>query len=212
MISLSRHSDIMAQRHKDCYNNGTMTTEMTQILLDGMRREGWPALAAKHSADKGGWTRGGITARNWGDWRLLGRDATPEELNAITAPQALDFYFQRYVVLPKFDLVTDKRLQALLVDWAFTSWSDDPIKALQTSLARQGMLPGAIDGRLGPKTFIALSRANVKQTFNNVLAARIAFYLWLAFDAQTRQFLRDHPTTQLHNARGWVNRCLEFLR
>ena len=189
-----------------------MTTEMRRILLDGMRREGWPAPAAKHSADKGGWTRGGITARSWGDWLHLGRDATVAELNAITEPQALDFYFQRYVVLPKFDLVTDKQLQTLLVDWAFTSWSDDPIIALQMSLMRQGMQPGTVDGRLGPKTLIALSRANVRQTYNNVLAARIAFYMRLAFDAQTGKFLQDHPTTQLHNARGWVNRCLEFLR
>ena len=190
-----------------------MTAEMTRILLDGMRREGWPAPAAKHSADKGGWTRGGITAKSWGSY--LGNDDKPAsvaQLNDITEVQALGFYFQRYVVLPKFDLVTDKQLQALLVDWAFTSWSDDPINALQMSLMRQGMQPGTVDGRLGPKTLIALSRANVRQTYNDVLAARIAFYMRLAFDAQTRQFLKDHPLTQLHFARGWVNRCLEFLR
>lgn len=189
-----------------------MTPTTHALLIEGLRREGWPKPARKHPADKGGWTRGGITAKNWGAYRRLGRPATPSELNAITELDALDFYYERYVRLPGLESVPDDSLRALLVDWTFTSWSDDPIKALQQSLAARLLYDGPIDGVLGPKTKAALLMDRApRQTYREVLAARIRFYLGLAFDDQVDAFLESHPTSQLQNARGWVNRCLEFL-
>jgi lysozyme family protein len=184
---------------------------IARVLRDGLRREGWPAPARSVASDRGGLTRGGITAESWGDYKQLGRPATAAELDAITEDQALEFYYARYVALPKFEIVLDQRLRALLIDWSFTSWSDDPIEALQHSLARRGLYTGAIDGSIGPKTTAALlSDREPRVTFRDVFNARIAFYLDQAFDKSARQFLHDTPTTQLHNAKGWVNRCLEF--
>jgi lysozyme family protein len=182
-----------------------------RVLRDGLRREGWPAPAEDKPSDRGGLTRGGITAKSWGDCRQLGRLATADELNAITEDDALAFYYARYVVLPKFETILDQRLRALMIDWSFTSWHDDPVAALQHSLARRGLYTGAIDGEIGPRTTAAiLSDREPRVTFKDVYNARITFYLDLAFDKQAREFLHAHPTTQLHNAQGWVNRCLEF--
>lgn len=182
-----------------------------RVLRDGLRREGWPAPARAQAADRGGLTRGGITAENWGAFRHLGRPASAAELDAITEPGALEFYYQRYVVLPHFDQVLDQRLRALLIDWAFTSWYDDPTKAVQRSLGRRGLYVGAIDGEIGPRTIAALlSERDPKQLYRDVFNARIDFYLHLSFDEQVESFLTMHPTSQLHNCIGWIRRCLDF--
>jgi lysozyme family protein len=185
--------------------------QIERVLRDGLRREGWPKPARTVASDRGGLTRGGITAKSWGDHKSLGRLATAAELDAITEDEALAFYYAHYVVEPKFEAVLDQRLRALMIDWSFTSWSDDPVEALQHSLARRGLYVGAIDGSIGPKTIAAiLSDREPRVTYKDVYNARIAFYLDLAFDKQAREFLHAHPTSQLHNAIGWVNRCLEF--
>lgn len=184
---------------------------IARVLRDGLRREGWPALARSVVSDTGGLTRGGITAVNWGDYKHLGRPATADELNAISEPEALEFYFQRYVMLPRFDRVLDQKLRALVIDWAFTSWSDDPIKALQTSLRTRGLYAGALDGVIGPKTIAALQAdPDPRQLYRDVFNARVTFYRHVAFDKDVRAFLGAHPTSQLHNLAGWTNRCLEF--
>lgn len=183
-----------------------------RVLVDGLRREGWPAPARNKPSDRGGLTRGGITARSWGEYKHLGRPATADELNAITEAEALTFYLQRYVLRPHFDQVLDQKLRALLVDWSFTSWSDDPVKALQRSLRDRGYNPGPIDGVIGPQTIAALQAdRDPRRLYRDVLAARLRFYVGLAFDHDVFAFLDAHPETQLHNLAGWINRSLEFL-
>jgi lysozyme family protein len=186
--------------------------QIERILRDGLRREGWPARAKVVPSDRGGLTRGGITAENWGDFKQLGRPATAAELDAITETEALQFYYQRYVALPRFDQVLDQKLRALLIDWAFTSWYDDPTKALQEGLARRGLYGGRIDGELGPKTIVALQAdRDPRQLYRDVFAARLRFYTDVAFDTDVDAFLDRYPKSQLHNLKGWQNRCLELL-
>lgn len=191
-----------------------------RVLRDGLRREGWPKPARHHPADRGGLTRGGITAVNWGDYKRLGRPATAEELNAITEDEALAFYFDRYVLLPHFDQITDQKLRALLVDWAFTSWWDDPTKALQSSLKARGLYDGNIDGVLGPKTKDALFRdRDPRQLYRDVYTARGDFYVTLALtDPMLWRLLKkadpdgiEASKLQIHNLRGWLNRHAEGL-
>lgn len=184
-----------------------------RVLRDAMAREGWrngQAALIDQASDKGGLTRGGITAKTWGAYKKLGRSATATELLAITEDEALQFYFTEFVLAPKLDLVLDQQLRALMVDWAFTSWLQ-PVKALQASLKRRGLYTDQIDGKIGARTKAALfADREPRTTFRDVFNARIVFYVSLGFDAQVREFLRTHPTSQLHNVRGWVNRCLDF--
>lgn len=182
-----------------------------KVLRDGMEREGWPRPAQHHPADKGGLTRGGITAGAWGRHKKLGRPAMKEELDAITDPEALEFWFLEFVVAPGLDQVTDQRLRALLVDWYFTSWND-PMRALQRSLQKRGLYDGPIDGVLGPKTKAGLfADRDPRRTYRDVLAARFQHYIRCAFDDEVKDFLLEHPQTQLIFLRGWLNRCLQFL-
>jgi lysozyme family protein len=193
-----------------------------RVLREAMRREGWrdgDARLIDHPADSGGLTRGGVTARSWGEYRNFGRPATGDELLTMTYDEAREFYWRRYVVLPGFDQVPDQKLRALLVDWAFTSWFDDPTKAVQTALKARGLYTGAIDGILGPKTRAAVfADRDPRQTFRAVFNARIDFYVMLALtDGLLWALLkradpsgRDAATLQIANLRGWLRRVCEF--
>lgn len=188
------------------------TTE--QLLRDGMRREGWRdgrAALVDQPSDRGGLTRGGVTARAWGSYRTLGRPATGEELLAMTEDEALAFYYAQHVVALGYDAVQDSELRGLLVDWSFTSWTA-PTRALQRELKARGLYAGAIDGTFGPGTRTAVQAdREPRRTFRAVMAARLTFYVDVAFDADVAQFLVLHPRTQLRNLRGWLNRFAEFL-
>lgn len=183
-----------------------MTTE--ELLTDVLRREGWPKPASNHPADHGGWTRGGATALNWGNWRGLERPATEAELNAITEADLRAFYWAKYV--RPYETVPDP-LRAILVDWAITSWHDDPTKALQIALRRQGTYLGEIDGIFGPKTREALLQARDQEhMYRDVFKARIQFYVATAIrDPRIPSDIRAH--TNLAFVLGWINRTLEFL-
>ena len=68
----------------------------TEIIADVLKRElapdepTWASSRARvQAADKGGATRGGITARSWGQFKGWARDATRAELDAITEAEAL---------------------------------------------------------------------------------------------------------------------------
>lgn len=190
---------------------------VTQIIDGVLAREGWPQLTNR-AADKGGWTKGGITTTSWGQYAHLGRPATPAELNAITESQARGFYFDRHV-MPYQDVpdVPDP-LRTLLADWSVTSWHDDPTKAVQVQLAKLGLYKGAIDGGFGPltkaalQTFFGVPSNDARAFYLEIVKARIRQLVNEALDdGAVQQFLQDHKNTDLSNLRGWVNRGLEFV-
>jgi lysozyme family protein len=189
-----------------------MTTN--QIVADILRRElpagiSWTRSRAQlHAADKGGFTRGGITVASWGTYAGLGRPATPAELDAITEAQALNFYRRRHVA--PFDMTTDP-LRAVLVDWGVTSSHEAVWRGVQTALKGLGVDVGGIDGIPGTRTRQAMMDANPRTLYIAVLDQRRRFYVSLAYDVEARAFLVSHPKTQLHNDRGWANRVWEFV-
>ena len=186
---------------------------VVKMLRDCLMREGWPASARSLPSDRGGLTRGGITARSWGRYMKLGRDATEMELNAIDEPSALNFYFDEYVRKPRFGEIADARLRELLVDWAFTSWSDDPTKALQRALVKQGKNIGSVDGVIGDLTLAAVNSTTTSATtlYRDVFTDRVRFYVALAIgEPAVVALMKRDPYSQLHNLTGWVNRALQF--
>lgn len=185
------------------------------IIDDVLRRElhrterSWSEARARlQAADKGGWTRGGITGDSWGRFIGLGRPATQVELDAITEAQARAFYAGRHVT--PFDGYPDP-LRLVLIDFGVTSSHLNVFRCLQRALRDMGLYAGLIDGVPGPKTRAAMAAAPARRLYLGVLEYRARFYLSLAFDDQTRAYLRAHPTTQLHNALGWLARCLPFV-
>lgn len=196
-------------------------TPTTDQIIDGIlerelhpseRRKPWDAVVARErAADRGGWTRAGITAKTLGLHRKLGRQATRAELDAMSEQECRAIYHALYV--GPFAMVPEP-LRSLLVDWAVTSGPDDPTRALQRALAARGVYADAIDGIFGLNTRAALIHdPDQHATYRDVLRARVRFYVALALDdAAVARFLEAHPTVNLHNLRGWVNRALEFAR
>lgn len=182
----------------------TVMKTIADVIDDILRREGG---YANRVADRGGPTNKGITARSWGEYRKLGRSATIAEVQAITDADARQFYWDVFV---QPLVAVPEPLRSLLVDWSVTSGPREPIRALQAALVLRDRYLGPIDGLLGPVTLAAIGR-EVDVLYYAVLKARVEFYQRLAFDIHVREFLMEHPESQLHNLRGWIGRALEFM-
>lgn len=187
-----------------------------RIIDDVLRRElppgvtSWEAATARlHPADRGGWTRGGITAARWGQFKGWSRAATRAELDAITDADARAFY--RHLYVRPFDGYPDP-LRLLLIDYGVTSPHMYVFRALQQALRDVGVYKGAIDGVMGGQSREAFAAVqDHRDLYLRTLEYRARHYIAISFDAEVREFLRTHPTTQLHFQRGWLKRCLEFV-
>lgn len=164
-------------------------------------------------ADRGGLTRGGITAVTWGSYKELGRPATEAELLAITPDEGLEFYYAEFVQKPHFDAIPDQKLRALCIDWSFTSSPKAPWRAVQRSLKARDIYLGPVDGICGTTTSAALKRdRDMPRTLREVFTARVKFYVDLARQEPAFvEILQHHPELQINNLAGWINRALEFV-
>lgn len=172
-------------------------------LLDAiLKREGWPIFTDRPS-DKGGPTKGGITLRTLSDYR--GRECRVDELKALDIVTAQNIYIERYVL--QWSRILDDRLFEVLVDYAVTSWHDNPARALQQKLG----LP--VDGIPGPQTIHATNEYRYPEELRlYVLGHRLRELVDLAvLDPQLVTFTKQHPTLQIHNLRGWIQRVSSQL-
>lgn len=137
-------------------------------------------------ADKGGPTAFGISEKSNPDaWK----NGPPSEA------QARQIYMQKYVIGPGFDKITDKQLQAQLVDFGVNSGPAIAIMKLQTILGTN------VDGVLGPSTLQALSRIHPEEANNLLMAARIKMIC---------RIVQKTPS-QVQFLEGWIDRALQFL-
>jgi len=143
---------------------------------------GW----ADHPADPGGATMKGVTLKTYSDW--LGRQATKDELRAISPEHLRTIYKARY-----WDAVRGDELPSgvdyVVFDMAVNS---GPGRAAKTLQAAVGATP---DGSIGPKT-LALASAQDP-------AALIA-----AFQRSRQHFLEALPTFATFG-KGWTRRVTE---
>lgn len=186
-----------------------------QVFEDFYRREGGWGVVTDRAADRGGLTHSGITMSSFNRWRAKHgeRPLTRDEFLTSTRAQH-DAFLEDAFVRP-FQFIGDEAIQALVVDWAMNAGPDDPTVALQEALKRRGLYPGRVDGVAGPQTRLAWASLQrdlqaCAAVESELFKARIAFHCRRGFDAQVQAFLQAHPTTQLHNLRGWINRTLEF--
>lgn len=180
-------------------------------LPPGVMRWDDPRNVARcHAADRGGWTRGGITARAWAQVHGLAAPASPEILNAITEAEARAFYVAWYVAPWRW---CPDVIRAIVVDWHVTSGPGPVTRGLQRALRQQGLYDGPIDGIAGPRTRAAVTSpaCDLRRLVRDVVIERIRHVLAIAYDAHVRAFLRAHPQTQLHFLHGWILRCLDDL-
>lgn len=165
--------------------------------------------ATLDAADRGGWTRGGITAVNAGAFLGLWRPATEAELNALTEAQAFAFY--RQYGGPYW--VVYEPLRAMLYDFSVTSGAA-AAKALQTGLVRQKVYLRAdgsiatIDGVIGALTVAALARPHDKgQLYRECFEAMIRHYMFCVV-SDSRIPASVKQTTNIRFGSGWMNRAL----
>lgn len=178
-------------------------------IIDGiLAREGG---FNDRQADKGGATNFGITEATLGMWRVLGRPATRDEVKALKESEARDIYAAEYISRPGFGEIWFSPLKVLLVDAGVNHGVPRAVQMLQRALGFTGR---AIDGIVGKDTreaVAALSVPRAREVCVHVLKQRADLYLTLALDGpDVKQFLKDHPTSQLVFLRGWVRRVLEF--
>ena len=175
-----------------------MTLE--QMLARIEHHEGWPKYTNRPS-DKGGPTKGGVTQATLSAHR--GRPVTPEEVMALGRTEVHEIYRQRYIA--PWEWVANEQLRWLLVDYAITSWHDDPAIALQRGVGAK------VDGIIGPKTRMAVLAADQDLLYAYVWRHRMGKFFEVAYDPSVKEFLKTNDETQLHNLRGWMNRLAEFL-
>lgn len=161
-----------------------------EIVDDVLRREG---EFVQHPADAGGPTKFGITQATLADWRHA--PVTASDVSALTIDEARSILEQRYVRDPRFDQVSDARLQALLVDYGVHSGPTRVVRALQRIVG----VP--VDGVLGPNTLAAIDRLGADTVTRQLLQARgRALASLIAADPTQRAF-----------AAGWLRRLMEFV-
>lgn len=137
-------------------------------------------------ADSGGRTIFGISENHNPDaWR----NGTPTESDA------REIYRRKYVVGPGFDRVTDRALQAQLVDYGVNS---GPAVATQKL---QKILHVTEDGVFGPETRAALETLHPDDVNNLLVAERVRMI---------GKIVSKNPS-QLKFLNGWLDRALQFL-
>lgn len=189
-------------------------TTITAILS----REGWPTITNR-AADRSGLTKGGITFSQFNTWlRLNGKSATtPVDFDQACTEDAARQMLLEQIARPFLYLAdTAPSLFALMFDWATTSGPDDPVRGLQRVLRKAGRYSGSVDGIMGAGTRDAIRSYNTEALEAFVVPMvqdRVRFYIQLATDRDPAvvNFRKMHPTTDLENVEGWVNRALTFL-
>jgi lysozyme family protein len=142
--------------------------------------------------DRGGPTKYGITARDLGRWRRLGRPATAAEVKALSTTEAGDIYRAWYVA--PFTAIRDERLRAQLVDFGVLSGVETAAIALQRLLGVRA------DGVVGQVTAAAAAAAG-PLVGDALVAARVRYL----------ERIVDRDPSQLGFFHGWIRRAVSFV-
>lgn len=167
--------------------------DIDSMLGDVLTREGG---YVNNPHDPGGPTNFGITQATLSAW--LGRPATVDEVQAMTADTARAIYKQNYYTKPMIDHLPDV-IQPCMLDAAVNSGPSHAVQWLQQVLNDNNYGPLTVDGGLGPKSIAAATTA----------AAAMGDGLARALIEKRRQFLQGlcaaNPGEQVFLA-GWMNR------
>lgn len=166
--------------------------EISNIVDEILISEGWPKYT-NDPEDEGGPTKGGITLATYS--RYIGRDATPEELQAMPEVVARKIYEERYILAPGFHLIEDPLLRWHVVDCGVLHGQGTATRWLQSELGV------AADGKLGAKTLAALRLVDPHT---------ISLLLFVQRQRWIARRMKQRPD-QLKWIEGWTNRATAFV-
>lgn len=172
-----------------------MTVPTRDSIIDAtIIREGGEKVT-NHAADRGRWTKFGITQKTLGEADNLGRDATPEEIKHLSVARARAIYADRYLDGPGFGVIADGYLLEAVFDDAVNVGPQTATRHLQMALK----VPA--DGVMGPVTRKALGACNPELVITELTKARCLYYAQIV----------KHDPTQAVFLVGWLSRALSFL-
>jgi len=156
-------------------------------------------------ADRGGPTKYGITAKTLGKARELGRDATADEVAALTEPESRKIYRALFIYEPGFGNLINTLTRASVVDCCVLHGQNTATRMLQRALLVKD------DAQLGPKT---LAAANAVAD-GPVLARRVQYdrlrFIGRIITDNLTDADKDGVPDNVEFAKGWVNRVVYIL-
>lgn len=183
---------------------GEVTT--ADIITGILKAEGWPAVTNR-AADRGGWTKGGITLETLSAW--LGRPATVDELRALDEQTARQIYALEYIIRPNYIGINDEHLRAFVVDIAVMSGPSVATTLLQRALGV------TVDGDFGPITLAAVNTHDPRDVVDELLYRRAVWLARVVMADPALVALSAHDPAhaaklQSHNLAGWLERTFAF--
>jgi lysozyme family protein len=155
--------------------------------------------------DSGGATNFGITAATLGRARKLGRDATADEVRALTEPEARAIYFKDYYTDPGFGQLASEKVQLVLFDAQVQHPGGMAVKFLQRALG----VPD--DGVLGPQTLVTARGWDGFRLALHTYAERLEFYGRMVSKNLTDRDKDGIPDNAEFNA-GHMQRMSDLLK
>jgi lysozyme family protein len=186
----------------------TLSTDKTpdQIIQMILKNEGG---YVHHPNDRGGATNFGVTAREYGVYKKLGRAATPAEVKAMLISEAVDIFKTKYYLAPGIDKLPPV-LQPIVTDAAVLYGPKRAIIFLQTVLNKARVdYPDpekkvlSVDGSIGPATIERAkqeAREYAPTIVNSYVDERIRF---------CEAIVRNRPEQAVF-LKGWKNRANKF--
>jgi lysozyme family protein len=145
--------------------------------------------------DRGGWTRFGLTVR---EFQRLRPGKTEADFRALTRDDVVDIITEEYALRPGYWRIADQWVMWAVVDFAINSGVGTATKALQRAAGLSG---DAVDGIVGRETEMAVSRMGPERLFRRLMAQRVRFFAGI--------IRRDH--SQAKFAGGWFARAAAIL-
>lgn len=147
--------------------------------------------------DDGGPTKWGITAGALGAYRALGRDATIDEVKALTKAEAEEIYRAAYWTRFHCDQLEDQVVATKVFDMAVNLTPHAVGELLQRAVNRCQAEVLVVDGVAGSKTIAAANRCNPQELVTELVHLQTEHYLAIC---------QRNPKDEKFK-KGWVDRA-----
>ena len=148
----------------------------------------WEGGFVNNPYDRGGATNKGVTLSTFRQY--IGIYASVAQLKAMTDEQWEHIFIQGFWNPFHAHFIKSQSVANICVDWAWNSGTRTVIKQVQR------ILGVAADGVVGNITLTAINKADPRQLFLTIKAARLAF---------VENIVKRDPTQKVH-LKGWRNR------